>query len=349
MADSVVQSRPIVGAIRWDAWSGGEITVQVERTLSPAKYHHRLPWFAEVIGEDQVRISGGDQATMDREIDFASAAGLDYWAFLLYPQSQSMSAALERYLSSPKRDRINFSLILHNAFGVSAEQWPAERDRAIALLKEPGYQKVLGGRPLVFAFEMRYQGAFPAERVKEFLGVAHDGGIDPYMVYMGWEPAGDLDRFSAYGFEAASAYAHGGDESEFRALVRSLETGPWKKALDTGTPYVPLVTTGWDKWPRKEHPVSWELDHGYHQQSVFPSLAAPEEIAAHLSDAIDFVNEHPDICRARAIIIYAWNEFDEGGWLAPTWTPNGPDSRRLDVIAGVLRCLRSGKTGDMMS
>ncbi len=27
---------------------------------------------------------------------------------------------------------------------------------------------------------------------------------------------------------------------------------------------------------------------------------------------------HPDTCPAGAMLIYAWNEHDEGGWLCPT-------------------------------
>ena len=35
---------------------------------------------------DRVRIDGSRQAIMDQEIAFAADAGLDYWAFLLYPE-----------------------------------------------------------------------------------------------------------------------------------------------------------------------------------------------------------------------------------------------------------------------
>ncbi len=70
--------RPLVGAIRWDAWTGGAVTEQVKKTLGPRKYHDRLPWFAEVIDDQTVEIDGGHQTVMDREIDFASEAGLDY-------------------------------------------------------------------------------------------------------------------------------------------------------------------------------------------------------------------------------------------------------------------------------
>jgi hypothetical protein len=38
------------------------------------------------------------------------------------------------------------------------------------------------------------------------------------------------------------------------------------------------------------------------------------------------------------VIIYAWNEHDEGGWLCPTWSPDGrPDRRRLEAIRKVLK------------
>lgn len=334
----LAQSPPVVGAIRWDAWSGGSVTAEVERTLSPAKYHDRLPWFAEVIGEDKVRIRGDRAEIMDREIQFAAGAGLDYWAFLLYPESSPMSNAIQQYLKSDKRRQLNFCLILHNAFSVGDDRWPAERDRAVALLKEPGYQTVLRGRPLVYAFQISPRGATLAARVKEFRQAARQAGLDPYMVYMGWNPAADFERSSREGFDAVSAYAHGGAQRTFEELSRSLESGPWQTAVKARTPYIPLVTTGWDKRPRKDHPVSWEKGHAYHRQETFPSTATPREIADHLSRALAFVRGQADLCPANAVIIYAWNEHDEGGWLSPTWTAAGqPNTQRLDAIRSILR------------
>jgi hypothetical protein len=173
-------SRPSVGAIRWDAWSGGRVTEEVQRTLGPAKYHDRLPWFAEVRSDNQVRIDGSPPEIMAREIDFAADAGLDYWAFLLYPETDTMSQALKQYLKSPKRPRLNFCVILHNAFGVPEAAWPKERSRLVSLLKEPGYQTVLGGRPLVFEFQTRFNGAFPLQRFADFRRAAQESGLNPY-------------------------------------------------------------------------------------------------------------------------------------------------------------------------
>jgi len=326
--------RPAVGAIRWDAWTGGKITNQVEKTLGPEKYHDRLPWFAEVLADHRVRIDGSPQSVMDREIELASNSGLDYWAFLLYAESSPMSMALGQYLKSDIRKRLQFCLILHNTLNSTEATWPKEKQRAIDLLKNPGYQKVLNDRPLVYAFIGR---TFPFERFSEFLTAAKKEGLNPYCIFMGWQPVADFKKVYSKGFDAVSSYAIGGSQARFSELAERLEKNVWQSAADSKVPFVPLVTTGWDKRPRQDNPVSWETGHAYHKQKVFPSEAKPTEIAAHLNRAINFVKSHPKVCKSNCIIVYAWNEFDEGGWLAPTRGRNGqPFTRRLDAIRKVL-------------
>lgn len=329
------QDRPTVGAIRWDAWTGGSITVQVEKTLGPKKYHNRLPWFAKVIDDNTVKIDGGRQWVMDREIELAANAGLDYWAFLIYAQDNVMSKGLAQYLQSKRRRQIGFCMILHNTLKSSEDKWPAERDRAIALMREPGYMTVLDGRPLVYAFIGQ---DFPLERFTELLMAAKKQGLNPYCVFMGWKPSRDFQNMKTKGFDAVSNYASGGGMATFDKLVRHTENGYWADAAKAKVSYVPMVTTGWDKNPRKDNPVSWEKDHPYHKQQVFPSRARPDEIASHLRRALAFVEKHPKLCPARTVIIYAWNEYDEGGWIAPTRGSDGkPDNGRLDAIEQVLK------------
>jgi hypothetical protein len=328
------QDRPIVGAIRWDAWTGGYVTEQVERTLGPKRYHDRLPWFAEVVDDETARIDGSPQAVMDREVEFAASAGLDYWAFLLYPMDNPMGMALGQYLKSRKRDQIRFCLILHNTLKAPDSRWPAERERAIDLLLQCGYQTVLTNRPLVYAFT---GDEFPFGRFREFLDAARDRGVNPYCVYMGWNPTRDYNEARDRGFDAVSAYAMGGAQPTFTGLVESVRERYWANANRSGIPYVPLATTGWDKRPRKDNPVSWEKGQDYHGQEVFPSRATPAEIADHIQEALAFVCDHPQTCPANAVIVYAWNEYDEGGWLAPTRGPDGkPDTSRLDAVRRVL-------------
>ena len=75
-AEPAGQARPIVGAIRWDAWYGrGGPVAEVERSLGPKKFHFRLPFFAHVLGDDKVSINGDSQETIDKEIALAPRRG----------------------------------------------------------------------------------------------------------------------------------------------------------------------------------------------------------------------------------------------------------------------------------
>jgi len=65
----------------------------VQRSLAPAKWHYRLPFFARVVSESEVEIDGSSQAVMDQEIAYAGLGGLDYWAFVTYDPADPMSLA----------------------------------------------------------------------------------------------------------------------------------------------------------------------------------------------------------------------------------------------------------------
>jgi hypothetical protein len=52
-----------------------------------------------------------------------------------------------------------------------------------------------------------------------------------------------------------------------------------------------------------------------------------------LQAALDWIKANPKSAEAKAVLIYAWNEFDEGGWLAPTLTEG---TARLDTMRSVL-------------
>ena len=55
--------------------------------------------------------------------------------------------------------------------------------------------------------------------------------------------------------------------------------------------------------------------------------ATPDQLARHLQDAIAWTRANRDINPANAVLLYAWNENDEGGWLIPTLNPDGSTNR----------------------
>ena len=61
-------------------------------------------------------------------------------------------------------------------------------------------------------------------------------------------------------------------------------------------------------------------------------------LAGHLKAALDWTATHRAAAPANAVIVYAWNKNDEGGWLVPTLKPDGtPDAGRIDAVGRMLR------------
>lgn len=337
--DSLSVEKPLIGAIRWDAWTGGEITVQVEKTLGPGKYHYRLPWFSGIVSEDQVIIDGSPQEVMDREIEWAAASGIDYWAILVYPEESSMSGAIKQYMKSSVHRKLKFCMILSNTLNSSASDWIRERNRIKEYILDPNYQKVMNGRPLLYVFNAQGILKDHMNRIEELRTIFKREGLDPYWVFMGWHPANDWVKAKETGFDAVTCYAYDGSQPTFSDFATAIEEQYWTKSDQAGAVQVPLVSSGWDKRPRIDHPVSWEpkTSNSYHLRTSWPPPPTPGELASHLKGAIRFVSLHPGSCESKAILIYAWNEYDEGGWIAPTLGANGlPDTGRLDAIREVI-------------
>ena len=182
-------AKPIVGAIRWDAWYGrGSPVSEVEKTLGPKKYHFRLPFFAKVVSPAAVSIDGDSQQVMEQEITYAADAGLNYWAFVDYWDQGNLGIALGRYRAAENKKGIRFCLIEEGGRidRIGTNGWP----RLVACFKDPHYQTVLDGRPLLFVF-----GRPKVIGKNEFESLADQavaaGLKKPYYVFMGWSPAAD--------------------------------------------------------------------------------------------------------------------------------------------------------------
>ena len=345
-----------VGAIRWDAWQspGSATTRAVERSLSPARHRHRLPFFAQVGPGGAVTIDGGTQEVMDTEIALARRAGLDFWGFLAYPRESPMSAGLKLYLASERRNGLRFCILSELVqWGSAGDAMSQAAEWHIELLRHPDYQRVAGGRPLYFlgflsdALVAERWGGVAALRaaVERFRARAIDADAgDPYIVLMA-RPEAAARFVPALGADAAGAYAiAGSDRAAPYASLAGLAERRWDDYAAAGLPVVPTVMSGWDRRPRIENPVPWEhwqrpgagIDRYY-------EAPTPEELAAHLRRALDWIEAHPRQAAARAALIYAWNENDEGGWLVPTLPF---DDARIDAVRGVLCAPARGAVPD---
>ena len=71
----------------------------------------------------------------------------------------------------------------------------------------------------------------------------------------------------------------------------------------------------------------------------FYVMPTPQELAEHIVTAMHWTLDNQTACPARAVIIYAWNEHDEGDvLLCPTLNENGSaNTARLDAISAMKR------------
>jgi hypothetical protein len=315
----------VIGAIRWDAWHGDRSKVgqAVERSLNPTKWHARLPFFAQELPDGRVLIDGASQSVMDQEIQYARAARLDYWAFLLYGENDAMSLALKNYLTSTHKQGLRFCVI------VESKRWKTREvaTRIAELLASPDYQKVLGGRPLLYVLADSEQPNLALDRLP-----------NPYVVIQNWSPTRANALKVQLHADAISAYAYqrDGQNAPYSQLARETERF-WDDCRATSSQVVPIVMTGWDRRPRVEHPVFWET---WQQPNAgidkFYRAPTPAELTRHIEQAVKWVKTHPDSAPSKAILIYAWNENDEGGWLVPT---RGDGESRLQAVSTALRSL----------
>ena len=150
----------------------------------------------------------------------------------------------------------------------------------------------------------------------------------PYLVVMTYDVNGAKSLADAAGLDAISAYAfqRGDDRAPYSKLTSDLEAF-WEIQRSTKAAVVPLAMAGWDRRPRVENPVPWEHFGGTMEK--YYETATPEQVAAHVRTAVKWVQDHAASCPAQAVVIYAWNEFDEGGWLCPTLTEGDARAQAL--------------------
>lgn len=339
-----------VGAINWDCsvpsstFFGGYQT----RSLSPGIYRHMTPFYADVLGPDKIDYHWRTQAEFDRELQFAIDAGIDYFAYCWYgedpaavrkPLVTSGAACVDNvlheitwarrmHMKSALRAKLKLCAILVGIHPYT----DGELENLVRTMKEDCYQKALG-RPLLYMFADR--GGILA-RVRQ---ACRRLGVDsPYAVAM----YGGLNhpRTGDAAIDALSAYApHGYGYAAYNELMDAVLEKNAFRCRD-GWATIPQFTTGKDHSPRIDSPVPW-CDNPPRR---YPRPATGEEIISGARRLRDWISLNRASCPTGHIITFAWNEFEEGGWICPTWTPDGPDTTRVKAFAEAARILKSAPT-----
>lgn len=263
---------------------------------------------------------------MDADINYAKRAGISYWAFCYYPSGSGLDIGRNLYFSSSQRAGLNYSYI----FGTGS--FPAANFSALVTeFSRPYYQKVMNNRPILYLLDGT--GGYSASDIATLRSLTTAAGLGtPYIVVMSANSANASSWATTIGADAISAYttALGGGVSYSNLMAQN--SSDWASHTATGKKVVPWVATGWDNRPRYYNPVTWLPTTPAINEYVQQATAV--QVGSQLQNAINRINSVPSASDANTVIVYAWNEFDEGGWLTPTLT-SGED--RITSVSEVLK------------
>lgn len=337
---------PRMGVVNWDSLypSDTYFGANAIYRLGNPKHVDRLPFFTNKDEEGNYFFPKRNQEDYDRELALAIDAGIDFFMYCWYPDENGqaeigveeypylasyyseLNKARKLYQSSELKKKIKMCAIIISGSGYSKK----DIDMLTDAMREDYYEK-RNGRPLVFIF-----GGYRVEYISSVKDAAKTKGLDPYIVFMdngAWRADGDYsmaDAVSAYASEARNIDSY--EELAAKTLLSN------EKRKKFGLPIIPILSAGWNPKPRIDRPIPWCK---YEDTSYAPHPTG-EQIEAATLDLFKWMEENRVCVDENYCVSFAWNEFEEGGYLCPTLSQTG--AMNSDTLDGLGRALRSEKS-----
>jgi hypothetical protein len=313
-----VERRAMVGAYYFDGWTGQ--TFHITELLKTDFADRKPVWGWK---DDTVEI-------MQKQIDYCADHGIAFWSFCwYYPEAENkttpLNNALGLCLKAPNNQRLKFCLLVanHRGYRIGPKDWDVCCEKWIGLFQQSTHLR-LDGKPLVIFFS-------PGELQRAFGGVegvrkaldslrakAKDAGLPGVAVAACTGPGGHLTNLARSGYTLLTGYNYhlgskGGGSQPFKKLIEGNQRIFKQFAETTPLPYVPVITVGWDRRP-------WEGKLPPEKKiSVWYPDRSPKLVEQFVGAGVRWLDEHADKATAqRLLLIYAWNENGEGGYLTPT-------------------------------
>ena len=300
-------------------------------------------------------LDGKDPADVAKEIDLASNAGIDVFLFdwYWYGGEMTMQESLEQgFLRAPNRMKMKFCLMwcYHDRVDSFRDDPRAPKRMLMKLPRTPEdflnnirYAKkffhepnhwMRDGKPFfsIYSAPRFVQDMGGPEKTRQVLDEARKIAIADGLAgiyFQGMNPWNETSAkmLSDAGFDCIGSYnlatcpAAVACEKNGTFTFDYSEMLPWhqecwkKYSAGATVPYIPAVTAGRDVTMRcrNEEPFPWRTvryPYGY-----ICLGNTPDKFQSLLESAKKHVEADPK--NPRAILIYGWNEYTEGGYIAP--------------------------------
>jgi len=350
-----------VGVVNWDCSvpSSTFFGKASTRALGPEKYRDRTPYYANATGCGAIDYHERTLEEYEQEMRYALDAGIDYFAYCWYDRTpppgslpdataasraadghlQELTRARELHARSGLRTVLGFCAILV----VTHPYSDAELEALADSMRDPGYEKI-DGRPLVYAYVGPWR-----EPVARLRSICRRKGVpDPYVALMcgGRNVPGAEETDGA---DALTAYACPAQAETFAALV-DVSMARNDNRAKAGLPVIPHIALGWDPSPRIDNPVPWAT----YPKGVYSVAKSQDDFISAARAMKDWIRGNPKSTPTGHVLAFAWNEFEEGGWICPSMGADGrTDETRVQkfrMVSDALKCERAKlvwKDGDL--
>lgn len=298
------------------------------------------------------------QAAVDREIVMAAEHAVDFFAILWYypvpgavpheANAQRLNRGLDCFVRSPEAHRLGFIIEYcnHDLFAATTDQqWRACIDTWLAAWRHPSALQV--GKRRVFKIHdaagfYRQNGSDLGRaeaRLRQLREAARQAGLGELLIGGGIMSRSAIAPKSTVArlFDFTSTYMSipptdiCDEDQPYRLLADEAREARARHASDP-IPWVPYLAAGWNPRPWTHA----KADPNHRRFFTFPTRS---EWTAELKSIRDDFEKYPQLGlplpgggRQRVFTIYAWNEYGEGGIVAPT---RGDGAMKLEAIREV--------------
>ena len=308
-----------------------------------AQYPERIPLLGEF----------NSQETMDKEIKIGAEHGIDFFSILYYYGSNVttreiedvsyLNAGLDYFMNSPNAEMMKFMVELcnHPPFAIITDQdWDKCMDVCIKAMKHTSYLRVDGRAVLKihggdqFYLDLDSDINKCSDVINRLRNKAKSEGIELLVTVgaYGDEKIDDSHYFNTIGqIEGTMQYMDPTElpqkETDYPYELLSARAQEMRDARDGDVlPYVPYFPAGWNPRPWGDPRAAFSFPTKKQWKSSLKKLKNDLEKSSNLGFS------KKDGTVQKAFTIYAWNEFGEGGIVAPTVSDQ---YMKLEVIKDV--------------
>lgn len=331
---ATAQTSARLGAYYFDGWTGPLTNFHFNGLLN-GPYQDREP------------LSGwldSNNCAVEQQLAWAHSFGIDFFVFDWYfntavnEPGDDLNSALKITHALPNRHGMQYAILYVNSppFVIGPSDWAGAINEWLGYMSDPAYMQV-NGKPLLYIIDMgQMRQAFGSPTavsgaLNQLRTAAQAHGLAGVYIVGGFggpdgaSPQGgqiqDLTLAFVDGYDAVSMYNYPYAPPPINGMLpfsslSSAGKSIWSQgALKSPVPFIPVAVTGWDPRP-------WNEREYFTNDLVWYSRS-PQDVTTFVSDAITWAESNPQLRpeaspAAPIVLMEAWNELGEGGYITPT-------------------------------